>query len=360
MSESFAGVDPGPPPGAPAAHDLLAKATVDHRALVAGLLGTDDPVAVEAAVTRWCASVLGSEVVALPWAAAGSGLAVAVDLADGRGLVVKARPAAQAARIAESRALQVALADGGLPVPRPTGPLAPFGPGGMAGAEVRVDDVVPIDARTDGGCEVMARLLHRVVGAATAGTADHVRFHEPWGIALPAGALWPDPPHDPGFDLVGTAEGAEAIDEVASVFRSRLVAGAAGRDRAVGHVDWRAEHVLVDTGGEVRAIVDWDAVVRAPEAVLVGQAAAGWTVVWGQPDPYPTVAEARAFVAAYEEARGQPFDRDERDLLDAAHGYVVAYGARCEHSDERTGRAASPAHDGWRRLLEARAPVALA
>ena len=47
-----------------------------------------------------------------------------------------------------------------------------------------------------------------------------------------------------------------------------------------------------------------------------------------------------------------------RDLLDAAHGYVVAYGARCEHSDDHTGRGA-PGVDGWRRLLAARADADL-
>jgi len=188
------------------------------------------------------------------------------------------------------------------------------------------------------------------VVAASAVAPDHLTLHEPWGIALPADRLWPDPPHDPRFDL--GLDGAAWIDALAAGFRARLVAGAAGSPRVVGHVDWRAEHVHVDADGVVIAVLDWDSLVRAPEAVVVGQAAAGWTIVWGQPEPHPTVAEARAFVEAYAGARGRPLDPVEEELVDAAHGYVVAYGARCEHSDEVTGRG--PASTGWRDVLRAR------
>ncbi len=348
-----------PGPAVPVGADALAGPCRTHARLVGGLAGTTDPADVAALLRAWCEAFLGSPCVAVPWALAGSGLAVAVDLADGRALVVKARPAAQEGRIAESRALQLALADADLPVPRPVGPLAPFGPAGIAGAEGRVDGASPIDARAPGASEVMAGLLHRVVQVASGAAPPEVALHEPWGIALPPDELWPDPPHDPAFDLVGTAEGAGWIDAAAVGLRARMVAGAAGRPRVVGHVDWRAEHVLVDDAGTVRAVLDWDSLVRAPEEVVVGLAAAGWTITWGPPDPHPTAAESRAFVAAYEGARGAPFTAAERDLLDAAHGYVVAYGARCEHSDERTGRVPAPAPDGWRRLLAARGDRAL-
>ena len=307
--------------------------------------------AADADLRAWCREHLGAEVSGVLWTVASSGVVHAVDLDDGRRLVVKVRPAEQAGRIAESRAVQTALADAGFPVPLPIGHLHPFGDD-VAGAEARVDGATTIDGRAPGAVATMAGLLRDLAVAATAVAPDHLALHEPWGIALPADRLWPDPPHDPRFDL-GLA-GAGWIDELAAGFRARLVAGAAGRERVVGHVDWRAEHVLVDRAGAVVAVLDWDSLVRAPEAVLVGQAAAGWTIVWGQPDPHPTVAEARAFAAAYGTARGRPFDPAELALLDAAHGYVVAYGARCEHSDEITGRG--PASTGWRDLLRERGP----
>ncbi len=323
--------------------DGLAEVGRSRPDLVDAMAGTVDGAALAGLVDGWCRDHLGSPVVAVPWAQASMGLAVAVDLADGRALVVKARPLDQAGRVAESRHLQAALADAGLPVPAPVGDLHPFG-SGVAGAELRVDGATPI-ARPE--VAASARLFHALVAAATRLCPPGLALHEPWGIALPPDQLWPDPPHDPRFDL--TLPGADAIDAAARAARQRLAA-AEGRPRVVGHVDWRAEHVLVDGNGAVVAVVDWDALARAPEPVLVGQAAAGCTIVWGRPGPHPTLAEARAFVAAYEDARGAPFSPDERDLLDAARGYVVAYGARCEHSDEATGRG-DPGADGWRRLL---------
>ena len=297
----------------------------------------------------WCREHLGAAVGTVHWTVASSGVVHAVDLSDGRQLVVKIRPAEQAGRVAESRIVQGALADAGFPVPRPVGDLHPLGDG-VAGAEVRVDGGAAVDARSSGAAASMAGLLRELVVAASEVAPAHVELHEPWGIALPPEQLWPDPPHDLRFDL--RVPGGEWIDDLASGFRTRLVAGSAGAERVVGHVDWRAEHVHVDADGAVVAVFDWDSLVRAPESVVVGQAAAGWTIVWGRPDPHPSVAECRSFVAAYEQARGRPFDDAESEILDAAHGYVVAYGARCELSDSVTGRG--PASTGWRDLLRAR------
>jgi Ser/Thr protein kinase RdoA (MazF antagonist) len=297
----------------------------------------------------WCRAHLGADVAEVRWTESSSGVVHAVDLVDGRRLVVKVRPGEQARRIAESRAVQASLAAAGLPVPAPVGDLHPWGDD-IAGAEVRVDAGAPIDGRSPGAVDVMARLLRELVVAATDVAPAHLTLHDPWGIALPSGVLWPDPPHDPRFDL--TLAGGGWIDDAAAGFRSRLAVAAAGGERVVGHVDWRAEHVHVDQTGTVVAVFDWDSLVRAPEAAVVGQAAAGWTIVWSRPDPHPSVAEGRAFVAAYEAARGRPFADGEREVLDAAHGYVVAYGARCELSDEVTGRG--PASTGWRDLLRSR------
>ncbi|HET9991769.1 MAG TPA: hypothetical protein VFQ65_24740, partial [Kofleriaceae bacterium] len=51
----------------------------------------------------------------------------------------------------------------------------------------------------------------------------------------------------------------------------------------------------------------------------------------------PSREQARAFVAAYEVARGRPFERAERTRLDAAAIYALAYTARCEHGHARPG-----------------------
>jgi hypothetical protein len=41
----------------------------------------------------------------------------------------------------------------------------------------------------------------------------------------------------------------------------------------------------------------------------------------------------RSFVAEYEQARGEAFTDEEREILDAANLLLCAYGARCQHSD---------------------------
>jgi hypothetical protein len=46
----------------------------------------------------------------------------------------------------------------------------------------------------------------------------------------------------------------------------------------------------------------------------------------------PTLDEARAFLAAYEAARGGSFERAERALCRAAFAYSVGYSSRCGHA----------------------------
>ena len=64
-----------------------------------------------------------------------------------------------------------------------------------------------------------------------------------------------------------------------------------------------------------------------------------------------------AFVADYEHARGQPFTKVERDALDAANLAAIAYGARCQHSDNQLRPdIAANSHGGYLRLLKQRGP----
>ena len=63
----------------------------------------------------------------------------------------------------------------------------------------------------------------------------------------------------------------------------------------------------------------------------------------------------RAFVGDYERARGAPFAPSELDALDAANLAMIAYGARCQHSDQllRPDLGDNVAI-GWPRLLPPR------
>jgi hypothetical protein len=89
----------------------------------------------------------------------------------------------------------------------------------------------------------------------------------------------------------------------------------------------------------VRVVYDWDSLTLESELVLVGAAAATFTATWYLPvRPAPTVDEARGFVGEYESARGVAFTAQERDQINGAATYALAYSARCEHAIDPEGR----------------------
>ena len=152
---------------------------------------------------------------------------------------------------------------------------------------------------------------------------------------------------------------ATAVDFEATPWRRRRRLRAASPHRGgdqIGHFDWRVQN-LAFRDGEIVAIYDWDSLATAPEPVIVGNAAGGFCIDWeaADEDPPPTVEEMFAFVADYESARGRPFDADEREALDAANLAMVAYGARCQHSDlYLQPEFGDTSAIGWLRLLRDR------
>jgi hypothetical protein len=296
------------------------------------LFGTGDPARVAACVDRFCSHALGSPIERYEFFASGVTSVHGVRLRDGRRVVVKVG-CEHADYLASVQLVQARLISQGFPCSRPMlGPTA-------AGAGVAV--VEELLERGSRACAheapiraAMAGGLARIVECCRDFTA--LPGLGPSLFASPAaGALWPRP-HDRRFDFEGTADGAAWIDELAARARERLAAGCG--ELVVGHCDWRAEHVRFE-GEELVATYDWQslAVVREPE--LVGAAAHAFTADWRtqQARRLPTLDEARAFVADYEAARGAGFSPAEYDAIDAAWVYATAYGARCEHSDERLG-----------------------
>jgi hypothetical protein len=147
------------------------------------------------------------------------------------------------------------------------------------------------------------------------------------------------------FDFIATAPGAEWIDEIAARVVNERDAG----ERVLGHADWRVEHLRF-AGGRLVAVYDWQSLSVVTEPALAGYAAHGFTADWSASPPaaVPSVDEALGFLDDYERARGAPFDEAERACARAALVYATAYGARCEHSDERLGIGFA---DGYRGLL---------
>jgi hypothetical protein len=222
---------------------------------------------------------------------------------------------------AEVQRLQAKLADAGYPAPRPVGRIG----------------TVTIDEWLDGGeyrnahepdvRRAMARELVRFHRLAT-----ETGLRPRRAFLRPEGALWPKP-HNALFDFEATAAGAEWIDEIATAARAITDRGVGAE--LVGHTDWSAKHLRFSPRLELMALYDWDSVTTDLEPSLVGTAAASFTYTEeldDDVDVWPSAAESQAFVAEYEQERGEQFDDDERDATRAACVYLRAYAARCHHA----------------------------
>ena len=143
------------------------------------------------------------------------------------------------------------------------------------------------------------------------------------------GPLWRGP-HNVLFDFEATARGAEWIDEIAQA--AKPLRDSRVGDLVIGHGDWTVKHFRF-RGLRPTVIYDWDSLNTDFETVFVGNTAAAFTYTERLPvDVWPTVSEARAFFADYENARGRPFTRDERTATQAAAVYSRAYCTRCTHA----------------------------
>jgi hypothetical protein len=150
-------------------------------------------------------------------------------------------------------------------------------------------------------------------------------------------------PHDRRFDFPATADGAAWIERLAAEALRRLDEEGAG-EAAIGHDDWRVEHLRF-AGGRLVAAWDWDSLGRGLEPAFVGSSAHCFTADYrvDDLDVVPTLDESLAFVSDYEAARGASFSADERRTAIAALVAMMAYSARCEHSDALTDWGSTPA-----------------
>jgi hypothetical protein len=249
-------------------------------------------------------------------------------LEDGRRVVLKAyQPDRSRERLEEVVRLQRHLAVLGCLAPEVlAGPL-PLG-NGHAVIERYVERGSTRDGHEPKVRTALAAALHSIVQTLEPFVAESGLPPILLG-ARPAGALWPKP-HSAMFDLEATRAGAEEIDAIA--VQALPLLQPEGRS-VLGHSDWRAEHVHFE-GDTPVAGFDWDSLCKESEAALVGAIAHAFCADWSRPGHIqaPTLDESRAFVSAYEQARGVPFAGAERRLCGAAFAYGVAYSARCGHA----------------------------
>jgi len=270
----------------------------------------------------WCDRWLGAGIDEVLFETGHLSRVLGVRLADGRDVVVKARPAAD--RLAACAGVQRALWQAGFPCPQPLAGPVPWH-GYAVNAEVFVPggEILDVaDGAVDGYADLLARLIRLAPQSLVAGLAPN----PPW-VAWDHGygGIWP-PPDDRAADLNAPNAHREFgwLDEVGQRVRLRL-----HRMRSlpsvVGHGDWEAQNLRWH-GRAPWVVHDWDSVIAGPEPVVAGLAASVWPC--GAQPRAATVAESQAFIEAYQRAAGRRWGTDEIEASWAAGLWVYAFNAK--------------------------------
>lgn len=273
-------------------------------------------------LAAWCQQWLGAEPTQVLFEAGNLSSVIGLQLADGRSVVVKARPSAD--RILACVQVQRHLWAAGFPCPQPLAGPVPLGH-----LTATAEAFVPGGGQLAPGPETPQRVAALL--------AQFIRLSPPvetLPTLLPSPAwvqwdhdqpgIWPLPDDRPAN--LNEHQEPGWLDELALRVRGRLEQG--HFLPVVGHVDWEAQNLRwVDQRPHV--VHDWDSVASRPEAVIVGAAAAVFTAT-GAHLTEATIEETQAFLTAYEQARGQPWSSEERQVCWAAGLWVRAFNAKKE------------------------------
>ncbi|MHB8296290.1 MAG: phosphotransferase [Acidimicrobiales bacterium] len=268
----------------------------------------------------WCLDHLGGEPVEVLFRLEQISMVFGVRLADGRDVVVKARP--DDGRAAHCVAAQAQLAERGFPCARPLTPAGEVGslvvhaeqlrPGGV----VLEGDSPEVAVRY---AEVFARLMTELADVAVAPPLPNPRWAR-WDHT--DSGVWPAIEVLDARDQ--TAVPAYVVDTAVRA-RRRLLA--AGLPCVLGHADFEAQNLRWH-GQQVWTVHDWDSLAWQPEAALVG-AASGAFANAGPPTLAP-IESSQAFLAAYQNLRGRVFTAAEQEVAWAASLWLAAHNARWE------------------------------
>lgn len=273
-------------------------------------------------LAAWCQQWLGAEPTQVLFEAGNLSQVIGLQLADGRAVVVKARPPAD--RILACVQVQHHLWAAGFPCPQPLAGPVPLGPL-TATAEAWVPGGVQLAPGPDTPQRVAA-LLAQFIGLAPPVEALPTLLPTPpwvqWDHDQPG--IWPLPDDRPAN--LNEQQEPRWLDELALRVRGRLEQ--CHFLPVVGHMDWEAQNLRwIDRRPHV--VHDWDSVASRPGAVIVGAAAAVFTAT-GAPLTEATIEETDAFLTAYEQVRGQPWSSEERQVCWAAGLWVRAFNAKKE------------------------------
>lgn len=268
----------------------------------------------------WCVRWLGAAPVRLLFETGHLSRVTGLELADGRQVVVKARP--PAGRIEACTAVQRHLWAAGFPCPQPLAGPAPLG-SLSATAEAFVPGGVLLERGPDAP-RLFAETLAEVIRIARP-VATPVALTPPpawvwWDHDQ--GAIWPWP-DDRDADL-NAHPGPAWLDGLGKRVRARLAQDQG--PAVVGHADWESQN-LRWLDGRLHVAHDWDSVAARSEAAIAGAAAAVFTAD-GTPLTDATIDETAAFLTAYERARGRAWRDDEWQVCWAAGLWVRAFNAK--------------------------------
>jgi len=323
--------------------ELLRSHDVASGHLEQAIFATDDADAIATLIAGTARRQLGVPVSGGLFYAASSGCVFGLQLADGRSVVLKAYQSHwNPSFLRATQRVQHAVALNGFPAPTPIGTPVALGRGWAAFESLLSDPgAVSLDeSLMDRSSAALVRLIRATDGLAR----DGLELHP---FRTPAGDLYPTP-HNPIFDLRGTATGAEWIDEWAR--RSSAPPTSASLPSVIAHLDWSARNVRL-TSAALLAVYDWDSIGVASEAMVAGQAATTWrTTGETAASPAPGAAEVERFIESVARARGASFSALEWDVARAAAVSAMAYSARCEHALElRTSWRRTRSRDWLRR-----------
>ncbi|MEU0558247.1 hypothetical protein [Dactylosporangium sp. NPDC006015] len=274
-------------------------------------------------VDRWCRRHLGAPVAEVVFSGGHLSRVYGVRLADARAVVVKAR--AHSPRLDACTAVQRALWQAGFPAPEPlAGPVAEDGVAVTAEVLVPGGATAPLTEPARRFATLLARFVAVAPPPSTLGTLTPAPPWTAWDHEVPG--IWPAA--DDRDDDLNAAPPTPWLDELGAHVRERLTRFAqtpAGRRLVTGHGDWEAQN-LRWTGDDPLAVHDWDSVIAAPEAVVVGLAAAVWPC--GMLPRAATVDETAAFLDEYQRASGRTWPPDELGASWAAGLWVSAYNTK--------------------------------
>jgi Ser/Thr protein kinase RdoA (MazF antagonist) len=308
------------------------------------------------AIADWCAMWLRARPVEILASHGHLSRVSELLLANGRRVVVKVRPTQT--RLAGCAYVQQHLWRTGFPCPEPLVGPVPFGADTTlaASAEAWVPGGEMLGPREPGAVDGYATLLARMIRLAPpAARLPSLDPPPPWNAWDHGGAgVWPAADDRP--DDLNAIPGTAWLDEVGRAVQLRLAAFGA-RSVVAGHGDFEAQNVrwrelpvaapdaarLLSTPVVVH---DWDSVIVAPEATIVGFAAAVWPSGAG---PAATVDQTATFIEAYQRAAGRTWLPDEIGAAWAAGLWVRAFNEKKWRIDGHVGLEPAEAAERLRR-----------